>query len=142
MEQFQTKRRLFRSGNAVLETALVLPILLLLSMGMIEFGHFFLVKHNIQAAVRQATRKAITPSVTSSEVEAEVKRVMTQAGIPEAAYKDHITLVPSDMSTATPGSHVSVTVSCLWSDVGLRPLHLIDGGKSVSAKAEMLKEGQ
>ena len=53
-----------RRGNAVLETALVLPILLALSFGLVEFGYFFYVKHNMQGAAREGARVAITPSAT------------------------------------------------------------------------------
>src|SRR4051812_13398788 len=59
-----TRARFFRRGNAVMEMALVLPILLALSFGTVEFGYFFYVKHTLQGAARDGARQAILPSAT------------------------------------------------------------------------------
>ncbi len=59
------RRDRFRRGNAVLEMALVLPILLLLAFGMVEFGYFFYVKNNLQGAAREGSaRRSWRPPAT------------------------------------------------------------------------------
>ena len=49
-------RGAFRRGGAILEAALVLPILLALSFGMVEYGYYFFVKHTLQGAARDGAR--------------------------------------------------------------------------------------
>ena len=49
-----------RCGSALLDAALVLPILLSLMFGTVEYGHFFYWKHTLQGAAREGARTAIT----------------------------------------------------------------------------------
>mgnify|MGYP000518933373 CR=1 FL=1 len=133
--------RRVRRGNAVLETALVLPILLALSFGLVEFGYFFYVKHNFQGAAREGARVAITPSATNTDVTSAIQAALTPAGLHDCGYT--VTLNPADVSAVATGSNITVTVSCAWGTVGsgFRPLALIGASKNVSGVAVMRKEG-
>ena len=52
------KNQVRRRGSAVLDAALVFPILISLTFGCIEFGDFFYVKHTLQgAAPRRRPRR-------------------------------------------------------------------------------------
>ena len=42
-----------RRGSAVLDAALVFPILLSLTFGAIEYGYYFFVKNTLQGAARE-----------------------------------------------------------------------------------------
>ena len=42
-----------RSGNAILDMALVLPLLIGLTFGAVEYGYALYIKHSLQAAVRE-----------------------------------------------------------------------------------------
>jgi hypothetical protein len=57
-------RRVGRShgelGSALVEAAIVLPLLLLLIVSILEFGRLFYTKITVESAVRQATRFAVT----------------------------------------------------------------------------------
>jgi Flp pilus assembly protein TadG len=128
-----------RRGNAVLEAALVLPILLLLAFGTVEFGHFFYVKHNLQGAAREGVRAAIIGSATSADVTRAVADAMALYGLRNSGYS--VTTSPGNISTAGEGDNVSVTVQCTWGEVGMRPLALIGANKLVKAVAVMRKEG-
>lgn len=48
-----------RTGAVIVETALVLPIILFLLMGMISFGKYLLTAHIVQQAANDAARAAI-----------------------------------------------------------------------------------
>jgi Flp pilus assembly protein TadG len=128
-----------RRGNAVLEAALVLPILLLLAFGTVEFGHFFYVKHNLQGAAREGVRAAIIGSATNADVTRSVADAMALYGLANSGYS--VTTSPGNISTAGEGDNVSVTVQCTWGEVGMRPLALIGANKLVKAVAVMRKEG-
>jgi len=132
------RRRRWRRGNAVLETALVIPVLLYLAFGTVEFGHFFYVKHNLQAAAREGARAAIVSSGTNTDVNAAVSGTMTAAGLQSSGYT--VTTTPASVSTATTGTSVTVTVGCTWSNVGIRPLRLISASKVVTGTVVMRRE--
>ncbi|MGC4033821.1 MAG: pilus assembly protein [Tepidisphaeraceae bacterium] len=48
-------QRIRRRGSAVLDAALVFPVLLSLTFGCVEFGHYFYIKHTLQGAAREGT---------------------------------------------------------------------------------------
>jgi Flp pilus assembly protein TadG len=131
-------KRKTRRANAILEAAFVLPILLLLAFGTVEFGHFFYVKHNLQGAARQGARAAIPASATNATVTTAVTEAMTLAGLQSSGYA--VTTNPANVAAATDGTNVSVTVQCTWGAVGLRPLSLIAANKPVRSTAVMRKE--
>ena len=132
------KMRLFRRGNAVLEAALVLPILLYLAFGTVEFGYFFYVKNNVQGAAREGVRAGIPPGATHADVTSAISSQMTAAGLQSSGYT--VTTTPSNVSGLSPGTTVTVNVQCTWGTVGLRPLQLISTSKIVKGQAVMRKE--
>src|SRR4051812_25144209 len=123
----QSGRR--RRGNAVVEAALVLPILLALAFGTIEFGHFFYCKHTFQGAARDGARVAILSSSTNTSVTTAVANTMTAAGFTSAQYSVAITntsnVAIADIRTATTGTAVKVNVSATWGTIGIRPMNMI-----------------
>jgi len=138
------RRRQRQRGNAVLDMALVLPILLALAFGTVEFGYYFYVKHNIQAAAREGARAAIVPSAVAADVTTAVQNVMTAAGLGASGYTTSVTDVNGNainVSTATPGTAIKVTVQCTWGTVGVRPLGVISSTKVVTGNTVMRKEG-
>lgn len=139
------RNKLWRRGSAVLDTALVLPILLSLAFGTVEYGHYFYWKHTLQGAAREGARVGITPSATNSEVTTAVSNAMTAAGISAANYTlrirnaaDSADLNVSGLSSGTP---VLVKVYATWGTVGMRPLGLITSSKQVTGQTIMRKEG-
>jgi Flp pilus assembly protein TadG len=128
-------------GNVILEAALVLPILLLLAFGVIEFGYYFYAKNNIQGAAREGARAAITAGATNADVNAAVATTMSNSGLNASGYT--VTTTPTNISTATAGTQIQVTVQCTWGTVGggARPMRLMSTNKLVRASATMRKEG-
>lgn len=139
-------RGAFRRGGAILEAALVLPILLALSFGMVEYGYYFFVKHTLQGAARDGARIAIVPSGTNAKVSTAVSTAMQAAGLESIGYTVDIqngsSDAPLNVSSAAPQTPVKVVVRCSWSAIssGLRPMGLIPGTNEVKGAAVMLKE--
>ena len=76
--QLHQKRRLCalahdRKGTALLESAVVIPVILLIGLGVIEFANFFYHRHLIEAGVRDAARylAALPLADPQSELDAE-----------------------------------------------------------------------
>jgi Flp pilus assembly protein TadG len=116
-----------RRGNAVMEAALVLPILLLLSFGTVEFGYFFYSKHTMQGAARDGARVAILPSSTNTAVTTAVAATMTAAGFASNEYTTTITNATtaatiSNVGTVATGTAIKVQITAAWGTIGIRPV--------------------
>jgi Flp pilus assembly protein TadG len=131
-----------RRGVSVLEMALVLPILLMLSFGAVDYGYFLYVKNTVQGAAQAGARAAIPSDATNAKVTSIISSMMTAAGLQSSSYQ--VTCNPSDVSTAAAGSPVTVTITCTWANVGLHALPVAMGGisnsKQVIGAAVMIKE--
>lgn len=137
-------KRLGRRGSALLDAALVLPILLSLMFGTVEYGHFFYWKHTLQGAAREGARTAITASAQNAEVINAVRTAMTAAGVDQSKYtikiRNGTDTADVDVNNVTPGNAVLVKVYAQWGTVGMRPLGLISATKQVTGQTVMRKE--
>jgi Flp pilus assembly protein TadG len=70
-----------RRGNAVVETALVLPILLLLVFGITEFGRAWMTVNVMYTASREGCRIAVVTGPDDTLVNARVNQVMSAANL-------------------------------------------------------------
>ncbi len=66
-----------RCGAALVEMAVVLPLLLTIVMGIIEFGRALMVSQLVTNAAREGTRLAAMDGSTNTEVEAYVRQFVT-----------------------------------------------------------------
>src|SRR5262252_1760192 len=64
-------------GTALIETAMTLPLLLLVSVGIFEFGRAFQTWQVLTNAAREGARLAVMPSTTDAEVKARVQGYLT-----------------------------------------------------------------
>jgi Flp pilus assembly protein TadG len=143
-----TPRRRPRFGGAVLEAILVLPVLMYLAFGVVEFGQYFHVKHTLEGAARDGCRTFIAGGATLADVQSAVDAAMSAASLSNCAYtivtKDGTTtLTTGNYTIAVAGDAITVTVSCTWGTAGqgYRPWGLIGGSKQVVGVAVMRKEG-
>lgn len=133
-------RRRFR-GSAVLEAALVFPILLSLTFGTVEFGYYFYVKHSLQGAAREGARAGIVLNATNTDVTSAVTNAMSAAGLASSGYVT--TTNPATVGGQPAGTAIKVTITCTWGTVGsgFRPLALIGAAKQVTGVTVMRREG-
>jgi Flp pilus assembly protein TadG len=84
MGSFRTRNRL---GQAAVEMALVMPILLILLLGIMEFGQAWNAKQIITDAAREGARQAVVfdPDIDQDSVEATVIAALARGGIPSSA---------------------------------------------------------
>lgn len=141
--RFSRKHRARDSGQALIEIAIALPVLLALLIGIFEFARAYNVKQVITNAAREGAREAVLPSTTSTgDVDAVVTGRLSDAGVSGAT----ITYNPSDIDVGT-GTAVSVTVSVDYSFVFIGPvLNLLSAGSpdpgtiTLSTTSTMRKE--
>ena len=63
-------------GQALIETAIALPLLLLVSVSIFEFGRAYQTSQVITNAAREGARAAVMPGTTVDDVKARVKSYM------------------------------------------------------------------
>src|SRR2546423_1012740 len=112
-----------RFGGAVLETILVLPVLLYMAFGIVEFGYYFYVKHSCEGAARDGCRAFITAGATLTDVQTAVDAAMQAASLSGSGYivvvKDGATVMTAaNQNTAVAGDTITVTVTCTWGTAG------------------------
>lgn len=136
------RRPIARPGASVLEFVLVIPILTMLSFGIVDYGYYFYVKNTVQGAAQAGARAAIPGTALQSDVTTAVSNILTAAGLQNSGYT--LTTAPADITTASVGSTVTVTVKVNWSSVGLHTLSSGYGGisnaKVLTGSAAMRKE--
>jgi Flp pilus assembly protein TadG len=125
-----------RSGAALVEMAIVMPILCLLTLGLMEYGWVFLKVSQINQAARQGVRTAVRPAATEADVKAAVAGMMTQAGIPATKY----VLTYTNISVPI-GTPITVHVSVVYDKVTLTGTGLVPLPDKIQGVGTMSKEG-
>jgi Flp pilus assembly protein TadG len=78
----RTKLRKNQRGAALIETAFTIPIILLISVSIFEFGRAYQTWQVLTNAAREGARIAILTDKTDADVQAAVKGYMTSGGLP------------------------------------------------------------
>jgi Flp pilus assembly protein TadG len=137
-------------GTAMLETALTLPLLLVVSVGIFEFGRAYQTWQVLTNAAREGARVAVMPNPPAGSVEGRVLAYM-QAGQLQYASSativvDRAAVMPLGAGTATASV---VTVNYPFQFMVLQPvMKLLVSGSTVgapvtlTASAEMRNESQ
>jgi Flp pilus assembly protein TadG len=115
-----------RRGGAVVEFAVVAPLLLLLSMGMIEVTRAAQVKMTLADAVRHGCRVGIQPHMSNAEVAAAVHEVLQSSNIDVAKTAaaiyvkkdDKAAWAKTDVADAARGAWIKVSVTVSLTEVG------------------------
>lgn len=152
----QGRRSLFvrlsgANGQAMLETAIVLPLVLLVSVGIFEFGRAYQTWQVLTNAAREGARVAVLPNPAAGSVEARVHAFMQSGQLANEASAavsvDRNAVVSIGAGTATASV---VTVSYPFNFVVLNPVaRLVSPSTSlggapitITASAEMRNEAQ
>src|SRR6185295_19404442 len=101
-------------GLAILETALILPLLFVLVMGVIEYGWLFFKNQQVSAAARTACRFGITAPATTAETLAMCDTLMTKVNLGSSGYTK--TSTPCEVLA---GTSVTVTITVPYSNIKL-----------------------
>ncbi len=133
------RRKVRRRGLAAVEAAIVFPLLLLLTLGVIEYGWMFLKAQQIINTARHATRVAVLPDSSNQSVLDEILVVMTLAELENSGYS--VTFTPPDVSLILVGDPLEVKIKVPWANIGLMNMSLLPGPANIGAAATMSKEG-
>lgn len=143
-----SRRRNERRGAAMVEFAVVAPLMFLLVLGMLELGRAVMVSNLMINSSREGARKACLTTMTVAEVETWTKQYLEQMGIPSNAVTVTIQnqnasggayTTTTNLSSVSAGMGVQVTVSVPFSAVSWLP-HNSYVTRTISGSTIMRKE--
>jgi Flp pilus assembly protein TadG len=109
-----------RPAAAVVEFAVIAPIMILVLVGAVEVARAIQVKVALSDAVRDGCRLAAEPRSDNSAVQKRVSGVLSESGIDpaEATVAVKINNVAGDVKTAKEGDRISVSVMIPLKTIG------------------------
>ncbi len=126
-------------GTALLEAAMTLPILLLIAVGIFEFGRAYQTWQVLTNAAREGARVSVLPNATSGGVEARVRAYMQTGQL--SGYATAPVGVNRSASITVNGAAVTaseITVDYPFSFMVLQPVaRLVVAGSSTGAPLTM-----
>jgi len=139
MIRYHCKRVRMDRGTSALELAVTLLLLMLITLGAVEYGWLFLKQEQIVNAARQAARLAATPDATNATVTSQITTLMSNYGLSGSGYTT--TFTPANIATASTGSTVSVGISLIYSKIEITHFNTLPLPNTLSATVAMEKEG-
>ncbi len=137
MVKTQKQKKIRYRGLALIEMALVFPLLVLLTFGVIEYGWLFLKAQEITNAARYGARIAIRPTDTAvGDALAAIDVLMARAGMADTGYG--VTISPAvteageafEVKVTVPSANIAIMNAPWW------PLP-----ENLGASVTMAKEG-
>lgn len=126
-------------GAALLETALVLPMVLLVAVGIFEFGRAYQTWQVLTNAAREGARVAVLPGATAGTITARAKSYMESGQLSEAGGATvAVTAVTLDLGGGISAAASRVTVDYPFQFIVLQPIaRLVVAGSTAGAPLTM-----
>lgn len=125
-----------RLGASAIEFALIAPLMITFTFGLVELGRLMLVKQTATHATREGARIAVRPHADSDEVIERVNEELALLAIQNAT----IETVPVDIENAEPGSQVTVRVRVDIASVSWIPGFFNFTATEILAESSMRRE--
>ena len=123
------KRYRNQRGAALVEAAITLPIILLISVGIFEFGRAFQTSQVLTNAAREGARLAILEGPTDADVRARVQQYLAGGGL--AALADSNILVSRNVALIGSATASTVQINYPFQFMVLNPVvRLVTPGDS------------
>lgn len=131
----KSKDRSLRSGAAVVEMAIVAPLLVILAMGTLEATTAIHLQQSLEIAAYEGARVALLPDTDAANVRAASKKLLAGRKIKRSQIK----VSPANFQVWPYGTEISVQVSTPLSRNSLVPLFVLRN-RTLTAKVTMMKE--
>jgi len=130
------KQRKQRCGTATVEFALVVPVMLTVTFGLIELSRMSMVKESLTQASREGARVGVRPTATNSDVIARVNQELGIMGLTGA----EISVIPDYLDSAQPGDEIHVKLTIPISETSWVPGALDFSVFDIEAETVMRRE--
>ena len=114
------KRLKNQRGAALLETAITIPLILLVSVSIFEFGRAYQTWQVLTNAAREGARVAVISGTTDAQITSAVRNYMSGGALPNAATAN--IAVNRNVPFGGPNTASSITVSYPFQFMVLNPV--------------------
>ncbi|NNE00362.1 MAG: pilus assembly protein [Pirellulaceae bacterium] len=125
-----------RTGAAVVEFAIVAPLMIMFTFGLIEIGRISMVKQTATHASREGARAAVHPLATQSSVEQRVDEELMPLSLDNATVE----IDPGALEAIEPGELVTVRVRIDISTVSWIPGFFNFAASEIVSESTMRRE--
>jgi Flp pilus assembly protein TadG len=116
------------SGQAVIELAVTLPLLLVVVMGIFDFGLMFQRYEVVTNAAREGARVGVLPTYSTDDAKARAQQYLTSGGLTGGATIDAAVAAVTFGSPAKSVDQITVTVQYVHNYVFIGPILNLFGG--------------
>jgi Flp pilus assembly protein TadG len=136
------RNRRSETGTALIEAAITLPLLLLMSVGVFEFGRAYQTWQVVTNAAREGARIAVLPSATSGAVQQRVRDYMHDGQL--SRWSDaSVTLTATTITVnGAPVSASRVIVDYPFTFMVLQPVARLVAGSSTTLGSALTMSAQ
>lgn len=131
---FQRSQRSKTRGAATVETAVCLPLFVIIVFGTLESCNLMFLRQGLLQAAYEGARVAIVPNAKSENVVEQVERILVQRDIQSSAIR----IIPTDFDSAPFGTEVTVEVDA-QPGANNQLMRIVQQG-TVSGRATMMIE--
>ena len=129
-----------RHGAAVVEFAVVAPLLFALALGIIEFGRAMMVLELLNNAARAGCRAGVLSGSSNTDVNSAITTALSGSGVNNPSTTIDVNGSQADVATAQTGDTISVTVSVGADAVTWLPVPQFLAGKTLTGIVAMRRE--
>ena len=128
-------RKSSRRGGAVVEAAVILPVIAIIAFGIMECQNAIHLQQSITICAYEGARVSILPNTNSGNVEETCNLLLEARGITSA----NVTVNPNNFDALPIGTPIEVSISANLADNSISQF-VISGGQQLSAAVTMMKE--
>ncbi|MGI9468476.1 MAG: TadE/TadG family type IV pilus assembly protein [Rubripirellula sp.] len=131
-------RRCFlgRRGSSAVEFAMIAPLMILFTFGLVEVGRLMLVKQTLTHATREGARVAVRPNADITDVTQRIRDELLVLEIEDPVIETE----PASLELAEPGAAVTVRVRVGINSVSWVPGYFNFAVDEIVAETCMLRE--
>ncbi len=126
----------FKAGQAIIEFALVLPLLVLFIMGIFDLGNGVFTNNMLENAAREGARVGVIKSKTDADIRSRVR-----AAAPNLNLSDNRQIAIAPSPSRTFNEPITVTVQYTYQPIMPLIGQITGGGIPMTATSVMIVEG-
>jgi Flp pilus assembly protein TadG len=127
-------RSTFRRGVAATETAIMLPLLVIVVFGSIELANGIFLRQTLAQAAYEGARAATRPGATVQDAEARIAEVLLARSVDDY----DVDISPAIVATTPRNTEVTVTITAPASEYSVGPVRFF-AGASITHQVRMVR---
>ncbi len=132
----QTRFHKRRRGAATVEFALIVPVMLTFTFGLIEMSRISMVKEAVIQASREGARVGVRPTASIDDVNQRINEELAILGLTTA----NVQVTPTVLDQALPGDDIRVRITIPIGEVSYVPGFFSFDGLDIVAETVMRRE--